>query len=39
MVEVIGNSIFVNGQQVGTIHEYISSTRRVELGGGQDAQH
>lgn len=36
MAEVIGNKIIVNGVVVGTVHEYISSVRRYELGGSED---
>lgn len=32
MVEVVGNYIMVNGNVVGTIHEYLQATKTIRLG-------
>lgn len=31
MVEVVGDRILVDGKVIGSLHEYINNTRRVEL--------
>ena len=33
MVEVVGDKIFVDGNEVGTVHEYVENTRIITIGG------